>query len=173
MNAGRAENFVHKVLDTNTNTFVEVAKVTEAMKMSCSILTQDYSLGCCQKIDYPCSKTNPLNRIRHQMSSGGQGCIGLSHPDWCQVTRQLLRRQGYDGMAPGRPEPLRGGGTMKFEWSSDLWFRLARNSAQVAASCADALEKVVILVSDQCPWSDSSGRRLLNNQPWLRNCSAS
>ena len=83
------------------------------------------------------------------MSSGALGCIGLPHPDWWQVTRQLLRRQGYDGMAPGRPEPFRGGGTIKFEWSSDLWFRLPRHSAQVAGSDKGSFGRSAILVLDR------------------------
>ena len=42
------------------------------------------------------------------------------------MTRLSLVRQGYDWSAPGRPEPLRGGGT-NFERSPDRWFRLGRN----------------------------------------------
>ena len=42
-----------------------------------------------------------------------------------QVARLSLVRQGYDWSAPGRPEPLRGGGT-NFERSPDRWFRLGK-----------------------------------------------
>ena len=41
------------------------------------------------------------------------------------MARLSLVRQGYDGNAPGRPEPFRGGET-NFERSSDRWFRLGR-----------------------------------------------
>ncbi len=42
-----------------------------------------------------------------------------------RVARLSLVRQGYDWSAPGRPEPLRGGGT-NFERSPDRWFRLKK-----------------------------------------------
>ena len=41
------------------------------------------------------------------------------------MARLSLVRQGYDWSAPGRPEPLRGGGT-NFERSPDRWFRLRK-----------------------------------------------